>query len=403
VTEKTAKRPVRVGLVVQLPFTKIDMPKFEIPELLALGAEIIILDVSRLMHPTTDFSNVATFDSGAIRYCKAATTEELERFRTVLEGVDIVIQGASTGHISPESLPVLRFISSLHTPYVLVYRNPVPVVDTSIAQPTLAQRFARFDWRNFLLNRVPLNFLGVRAANFVIWGGRASRIPMRLVDSATREIWAAAECVQAARGAAAEVGKTVPIGTAVYLDQYFGFHPDATTRGSSWALDTEKVYPLICHAFDALERQLGLEVVIAAHPRADLRILERLFGGRRTIAGRTPELVRDCQLVMCFYSTAVNLAVLFEKPVVVMKLRELERYKTVSNAPESLAAALGTKVLHLDTVADPNFSDALRIDKPAYDAFVDRYIRSREAPDTGFAEQIVALCRSSGTTKIAGL
>ena len=79
-------------------------------------------------------------------------------------------------------------------------------------------------------------------------------------------------------------------------------------------IDPERYFSSLNVYFARLEAVLGIRVVIAAHPKANYQATR--FDGRTIIAGRTPELVRDADLVISHHSTSISYAVLAEKPIV---------------------------------------------------------------------------------------
>lgn len=99
---------------------------------------------------------------------------------------------------------------------------------------------------------------------------------------------------------------------AVFLDVYLPFHSDLALIGMR-QLNPEFYYAELHRFFGAVERKFGLEVVIAAHPKA--RYLNDEFKGRKIIAEKTAALVRDSEFVICHASTSVSYAVLHRKPV----------------------------------------------------------------------------------------
>ena len=83
----------------------------------------------------------------------------------------------------------------------------------------------------------------------------------------------------------------------------------------------ETYYENLENSLRRLKRDLDLdEVVISLHPVA-LRFEEELknkFSGFRTFMGTTKDLVRDAQVVFGHYSTAINFAVFYKKPVLIL-------------------------------------------------------------------------------------
>lgn len=73
--------------------------------------------------------------------------------------------------------------------------------------------------------------------------------------------------------------------------------------------------------FDCLEEEYHCPVVIAAHPKAGY--IGNEFGDRMMIFGKTPQLVKDAELVVNEISTAFGLAVLHKKDVLEVYTTEM--------------------------------------------------------------------------------
>jgi hypothetical protein len=108
---------------------------------------------------------------------------------------------------------------------------------------------------------------------------------------------------------------------AVFLDIYLPFHSDLALVGMR-PLNPETYYAELNRFFAAVERKYGLEVVIAAHPKA--RYLNDEYRGRQIIAEKTAVLVRDAEFVLSHASTSVSYAVLHRKPVWTIYTDEME-------------------------------------------------------------------------------
>ena len=102
---------------------------------------------------------------------------------------------------------------------------------------------------------------------------------------------------------------------AVYLDTAVGTHPDILQYTNVYPSGTE--YRASLNAFfDKVERDLGVRVVIAAHPKASYQGDE--FAGRPILRQQTCALVRGAQLALSDGSTSTLYAVALGKPVIFM-------------------------------------------------------------------------------------
>jgi len=132
---------------------------------------------------------------------------------------------------------------------------------------------------------------------------------------------------------------------------------------------------------DHLERELGVRVVIAAHPLAQYTPEQKAhFGAREVIQGRTADLVRRCRFAILHASTAVNLAVLFEKPVLFLTDHQYERY-VVGPYVEAISKELGKKPIYLDEPLPTDWDEQLKVDRGTYHYYKRSYIKTEGSED----------------------
>lgn len=112
---------------------------------------------------------------------------------------------------------------------------------------------------------------------------------------------------------------------AVFLDEDMAYHSDFLLIGIKPPVTAEKYYPALRALFEMVERHTGLELVFAAHPRSRYDLRPHLLAGRTPVLGKTAELVRDANIVLCHNSTSISFAVLWRKPMVFLTSNQLER------------------------------------------------------------------------------
>lgn len=389
--EVSSQRSVRVAVVLILPFTENDYPKVDIPGLLASGAIIDVIDVSAYLFPGNNLKTHTEPLPEGINHHLISTAPELRNVGDILAQVDFIICSATTGHISQINLAIMRLVSQASAPYMIIYRNAVPVIDGAHFQVSFNQRLQHFNLFNTIVNRAPLGLLGIRPADYVVYGGEASQISMRLVSDKTAVVWSYAESYQHYKSEIAANPHLPSDKTAVFLDQNIGYHPDNAEHGRADHVDPEKVYPHLRRWFDLVEENTGLRVVIAAHPRANYDALPGIFGDREIRLGETTKMVHASSLVMTFYSTAANLGVLFGKPISVLYVPELVKMG-MGDASNALAATIGTSAIDISRINVPAWSEIMEFDGDAYRRFIERYIRSETSSDKDIAEIVLGLC-----------
>jgi hypothetical protein len=171
---------------------------------------------------------------------------------------------------------------------------------------------------------------------------------------------------------------------AVFIDQDYPFHLEFAYYGTGSVVTAERYYPAVCNGLEAIAAALKLEVRIAAHPRANYeqRGRERLFRSFPIERGRTAELIRGCQVVICHDSTAVQYAILFGKPIIFLTTDELLRaYEGASI--EKFAAELGKKPINLDRadLAAVDWRGEVRVDREKYASYRRKYIKTEGSPE----------------------
>jgi len=110
--------------------------------------------------------------------------------------------------------------------------------------------------------------------------------------------------------------KIVQTKYAVFLDEAIFNHPDEfeLKYNINHTLAYE-YYKNLNHFFDLFEKKTNIKVIIAIHPRSLIYEYKKKYCNRRTIINKTSELVANSKLVFAHYSTSVNYAILYKKPL----------------------------------------------------------------------------------------
>ena len=171
---------------------------------------------------------------------------------------------------------------------------------------------------------------------------------------------------------------------AVFIDQDYPFHLEFVYHGAGSVVTAERYFPAVCDGLEAIAAALELEVRIAAHPRANYekRGMERCFRSFPIERGRTAELIRGCKAVICHDSTALQYAILFGKPIILLTTDELSRaYEGASI--EKVAAELGKKPVNVDRADLPavDWRGELKVDLERYASYRSKYIKAEGSPE----------------------
>ncbi len=106
----------------------------------------------------------------------------------------------------------------------------------------------------------------------------------------------------------------------VFVDQFYPLHPDFKRNYIGQLGDAETYYSELNDFFAKIERDLGYEVVIAAHPKATYD--DKTFNSRKIIKYKTSELVKYSEGVLMQTSLSISFVMIFDKPVMYITTRE---------------------------------------------------------------------------------
>jgi len=170
--------------------------------------------------------------------------------------------------------------------------------------------------------------------------------------------------------------------TAVFLDQDLAWHPDFAVANLKPPVTAKRYFSALHAFFETIEQRLGLEVVIALHPRARYSDANHPLAGHRMIKGVTAELVRDAQLVLAHDSNSVAFAVLWEKPTVFLTSDELAR-SHMATQMAGRAALLGAPLANIDQIRPEEITPEtwLHFDESAYADYKRTYLKMPGSAD----------------------
>lgn len=103
----------------------------------------------------------------------------------------------------------------------------------------------------------------------------------------------------------------------VYLDEYLPFHPDFKIYNIK-TIEHKQFYQSLNIFFSFIENKYNIEVVIAAHPKAEKYKEINYFEGRKIFFNKSSELTKDAEFVLSHNSSSLNFAVLSLKPIILL-------------------------------------------------------------------------------------
>ena len=111
-------------------------------------------------------------------------------------------------------------------------------------------------------------------------------------------------------------------GGILFIDSDYVFHPDYKFLGINPPCTEEKYYPEVNYFLENLSNTTNLNVSIQLHPKADPNIAEKCYKFQVSILD-TVSAIKNCRIVVAHDSTAISLAVLYNKPIILFQTSEI--------------------------------------------------------------------------------
>lgn len=370
--------------LVQSPFSQRDYERFGLDILHENGFRVAVWDLTPCLRPQA-FKNTVVpdpVDFNGLRLQKSkadviAALRSLDRDTFIIAMIPLELQ----------TLAIFREASRRHIRYGLKTGRTVPDAKGVKIRSRLKDRLRTMCFEtlaNRLLHEIPLKWLRIEPAWILMYSG--SEQPDQLtskgqtpnngryvqIPSLDHDLFLKLD------GEQTRLANEEP-GICVFLDEYLPFHPDRHHLGIPPLTHPDDYFPVLCKLFAMIERDLGLEVVIAAHPRSNYENGPDYFDGRRIERGKTAELVRKGQFVITHASTSLAFAVLFAIPALFVTTDPLK--KTINGAwIENFANAMGKKPYNLSRPYRIDWDQELVVDQAKYNHYEQRFIRAAGVP-----------------------
>lgn len=186
---------------------------------------------------------------------------------------------------------------------------------------------------------------------------------------------------------------------AVFVDQYFNHHPDFKTNHIVHYFTAAQYYPELNKFLNAFSKSTGLKVVIASHPRRNNEQKKDFDSNFELIYNQTASLIKYSKVSLIHFSTAINFAVLFNKPFILLNSDLFKRSSIESNV-EMFANYFEKKPINISNYIKESIVKDLdtSINKGKYEEFIRDYIKHPKAKDETFRQQIKSALHYVGLT-----
>jgi len=294
-----------------------------------------------------------------------------------------------SGWYQKETFPIYKALSKFNIPYAVIASVTYPFGMGHAGKSfwwkwlSILYKF-RFNKINTLIYKpifAPL--FGIRPPSICILGGEKSyenNKHVALIGKNTELLWTQ---VHDYNDYLKDLTKSVEQeNIAVFLDVGAPKFPwDQLTPRGITHLTVEKYYPSICKFFDYLEVELGLKIIIAAHPKSNHEKYPDYFGKRQTFKAQTHKLIKKSKLVISHASTAINFAVLEKKAILFITTGEYAMDLEYSKRMELMANSLGKTLINIDQLPyklDKEIEQS--VDESLYSSYRQNYIKKDGSP-----------------------
>jgi len=163
---------------------------------------------------------------------------------------------------------------------------------------------------------------------------------------------------------------------ALFIDQFAPSHPDYLFHNNKPLVTAQNYYRSMNSFFDIFEKKTGLKIIVAGHPKRE-KNNKNNWNGREQIIGKTAELIKHSTVVLSHYSTALNYAVIYRKPILLITTEEYyNSYRKYQFLAFSIA--LNIDIINIDKFDKQIITNEIfNINESILEDYEEKYIRSK--------------------------
>lgn len=371
---------MKLHFLFATPILKSYMKRYGINYLEKMGYEIALLDFSPVLNPRA-FEKITT---GLIREQDYTRIHSKLEFKTYISFVPKDSFFIFAFDFGVNNYFIYRYLKGFHYGYMNRMNTNVEIQKIATSRlNNYVKKISIQRLKQSVFTRIPLCCFPISGADFILLGGKANA--GRYINSCMHRKNTKVYYLQSSDYdeylSCQEGKKDYYEKYCVFLDQYIPYHSDDIN-----SIDAVIYYKQLMRYFKYIEEKLGTEVVIAAHPRSSDQINAERFKGHRLVRFGTCGLVKNAEFVLAHFSTSINYAVLYRKPVILLTLDEFTEKTDYSIYIEKYAELLGVTII--------NLSDEKRwkaklpsVEIKKYEEFIVQYLKADYDGKTDQSEQ----------------
>ncbi len=175
---------------------------------------------------------------------------------------------------------------------------------------------------------------------------------------------------------------------AVFVDQYFCHHIDFKTNHIVHNFTAEQYYPELNAFLKQFKEASGLKVVIASHPRRNKAQQSDFDPDFEIYYNKTADLIKFADICLIHFSTAINYAVIFNKPFVLLN-SDLFKKSSVDPYIEMFANFFHKASINISKPYTYDNEWTYQINHETYRTYFEEYIKHPLSDNESFREIII--------------
>jgi len=355
-----------IVIIVGFPFCKRDFDRFGVEFLRTNGVEVGILDITELLSSSLSYIPPDAFFTDGLVVLK----EKKSFFEIVNQNRNSIF--INTVSFYPNSAFLYKCLSKLK--HCVLNNDAIPPTNVQ-AFPLLKKIKSAFNLKKLYKHffpKIPLSFLGVKPAKYIILGGVNSENSVkRLIAPET--VLIKTHCGDFEKSLYDNQETIIDRPYAVFVDSFLPYHPEFEFMGLKSPCHAETYFSGLESFFEKIKNAYGYEVIVAAHPRSDYSNKPFKYENVKVIHGKTDLLIKHCKLAIIQVSTAVNYAVIYNKPMVFVNQKDY-RYDLKIDI-DTLAKQFEMNVLDVDIPNEQLRKELVQVPNEIYKMFFQKYIK----------------------------
>ncbi len=367
----------QVVYLTQTSFSKRDKDRFGIDVFLKYGIDVVVMDVTAYMDAQVAKKYILNEQNSYDCVKEFSTYREIEKFILSCNKDSVFI--SFIGESSFKSLRVLNLLYKYKKEFGIILSGSLPATNRKYG---IAEKLKLLSFKNIIRlagKAFYMFFFNKFKYSFVIASGEESYniIKNRYKDAMVIDGHAFDYDLYLQKHRDACLFQKEDY--AVFLDEFFPFHPNYIRHGVDYSHFAESYYRKLSTFFDHIEKVFNLKVVISAHPRSYYDKLPDYWNGRKFIIGNTVDLVKNSKICILHASTSVNFAVLYTKALFFVTMQEIKN-SNLQSMLEAMSKELKSTIIDMDDF-DENINLGIDYDESSYELYKSRYIKLKGNPD----------------------